>query len=391
MGLTTNLKLILTGESALDKQKTLSTWRKEMSGETGISNMQKIDTALGGLQRTVSGLATRTAEAEDKIEEIEAAIEGESPDQTLIREEIDELKDRADVIEEDISDIALNINGLSARIGTAQSAAQTANANASSALALAGAMRSDIQAVSGNAATALSRAANAETDALYAKDTALTAKNDASAAKTAATSASTDAASAKTSAQGAATSAATANTNALTALTETRSLSATATLAKTSADAAATDAASAASDAAAAKTAATSQKDLSNNSNLVGVLQPENGGTGRGSLDYVRQQIFQDLIVEKEVRVTTTLSYHANTVVRLGITSDLSTYTCFTVWYESFSSTGNNVIVSAPVVYTASECYVCIFNPTSSSQSLDGVLHFMFMPNECIQFDDGEG
>lgn len=53
---TTNLGLVLTGESTADVQKLFLTWRNEMAGETGTSNMEKIDAAYGKMNGNQAGV-----------------------------------------------------------------------------------------------------------------------------------------------------------------------------------------------------------------------------------------------------------------------------------------------------------------------------------------------
>ena len=74
MSTTTNLGLTLTGEGQADVQKLFLTWRNEMSGETGTSNMEKIDAAYGEMAETIENLTTATEDIKDRLHDITMAL-----------------------------------------------------------------------------------------------------------------------------------------------------------------------------------------------------------------------------------------------------------------------------------------------------------------------------
>ena len=99
---TANLGLALTGESAADKAKTLSTWRKEIAGETGRSNMDLIDTAYGNMANAINGLEARIGDAEEAIRAIGSGGATE--------EELEAIRGRLDDAEEDLSNLTALFN-----------------------------------------------------------------------------------------------------------------------------------------------------------------------------------------------------------------------------------------------------------------------------------------
>lgn len=58
---TTNLGLKLLGTSDQDKQQFFEDWRQDINGETGTSNMEKIDAAIGTLSSAVNSIVTEAA------------------------------------------------------------------------------------------------------------------------------------------------------------------------------------------------------------------------------------------------------------------------------------------------------------------------------------------
>lgn len=59
MSKTTNLNLTLTGEGSEDVKKLFLTWRNEMAGETGTSNMELIDAAYGEMDDAITDIKKR--------------------------------------------------------------------------------------------------------------------------------------------------------------------------------------------------------------------------------------------------------------------------------------------------------------------------------------------
>ncbi len=61
---TPNLNLKLLGTSLADKEKYFEEWRQDINGETGNSNMQIIDTAVGNLSTNKVDKTDKIADAD---------------------------------------------------------------------------------------------------------------------------------------------------------------------------------------------------------------------------------------------------------------------------------------------------------------------------------------
>lgn len=80
---TPNLKLKLLGTSLADKETYFEEWRQDISGETGSSNMQLIDKAVGDIAEDIDNMKTSDVtdvEYDQNTNKLKKTVNGQAHD-----------------------------------------------------------------------------------------------------------------------------------------------------------------------------------------------------------------------------------------------------------------------------------------------------------------------
>ena len=80
---TPNLKLKLLGTSLADKETYFEEWRQDISGETGSSNMQLIDKAVGDIAEDIDNMKTSDVtdvEYDQNTNKLKKTVNGQARD-----------------------------------------------------------------------------------------------------------------------------------------------------------------------------------------------------------------------------------------------------------------------------------------------------------------------